>query len=106
VLVLTVMTVLLLLGSAVMVLQLAAARHQRVQAAADTAAEAAIGAALAGVLDPCAFAARGVEVQGLRQVRCTFTGAEVEVVVDEPQAPPVLSRPAYARAGSVPPRSP
>lgn len=101
ILVITVMTVIVLLGGSVMVLLVAMTRHERVQAAADTAAAAAVGAALVGVVDPCGFAARGVEAQGLRQLRCTVIGDEVEVVVDEPAASPLFSRQAFARAGLV-----
>jgi hypothetical protein len=101
ILAITVMTVIVLLGASVMVLLVAMTRHERVQAAADTAAAAAVGAALVGVADPCAFSARGVEAQGLRQLRCTVIGDEVEVVVDEPAASPLFSRPALARAGLV-----
>lgn len=101
ILVISVMTVIVLLGASVMVLLVAMTRHERVQAAADTAAAAAVGAALVGVADPCGFAARGVQAQGLRQLRCRVIGDEVEVVIDEPAASPLFSRQAFARAGLV-----
>jgi secretion/DNA translocation related TadE-like protein len=106
ILVLAMTALIVLLGSAVITLMAAMARHERLQAAADTAAAGAVAAMLSGVIDPCGVSARGVEVQGFRQVRCSIQGDEVEVVVDEPQASPLLSRPAYARAGAVEVSSP
>jgi hypothetical protein len=101
VLVLTMTALIVLLGSAVITVMAAMARHERVQAAADTAAAGTVAAMLAGAIDPCGDSARGLEAQGLRQVRCSILGNEVEVVVDEPLASRLLRSEAFARAGAV-----
>jgi secretion/DNA translocation related TadE-like protein len=101
VLVVTMMTLVVAVASAVMMVLGAVARYERIQIAADTAASAAVAAALAGDTDPCAFAARGVDIQQLRLVSCTPRGEAFEVAVDEPTAPPLFRRVATARAGLV-----
>lgn len=102
ILVVIMMVLVVAVGTTVMVVLAAVARQERVQIAADTAATAAVSAALAGADDPCAQARRSVALQGLRQVQCTMDGAVIEVLVDEPEGSALFRRAATARAGPAP----